>query len=50
MIEAGLDPKTVSARMGHSSIKVTYDVYGKLFADRESDAAWAAAIESRLIG
>ena len=29
-IAAGFDPKTVMAYMGHSSIKVTYDLYGHL--------------------
>ena len=28
-------PKVVAARMGHSSIKVTYDTYGHLFSDEE---------------
>jgi integrase len=36
--------------MGHSSIKVTYDVYGHLFADAQADQKAAEDIESRLRG
>lgn len=37
LIAEGAEPKKVQRRMGHSSIKTTYDVYGHLFpeADRE---------------
>lgn len=34
MIRAGADPKLVQAQLGHSSISITYDVYGHLFPDR----------------
>jgi integrase len=34
--------------MGHSSIKVTFDIYGHLFADAEADQALVAAAERRL--
>jgi integrase len=36
--------------MGHSSIRVTYDIYGHLFADRDADQALAADAERRLLG
>ena len=29
-VEAGTHPKLVQARVGHSNIKLTMDVYGKL--------------------
>jgi len=34
MINHGADPKLIQAQLGHSSITVTYDVYGHLFPDR----------------
>lgn len=43
VIETGADPKMVMARMGHSSIKVTYDIYGHVFAERQNDSALADA-------
>ena len=36
--------------MGHSSIKVTFDVYGHLFADPEADQRAAEAVQNRLLG
>lgn len=33
LIEAGADPKDVQAELGHSSIQMTFDVYGHLFPD-----------------
>jgi integrase len=39
-------PKRVQTLMGHSSIKMTYDVYGHLFEDPDSDdVAFAAAAD-----
>ncbi len=38
LINAGAEPKTISERLGHSSIRVTYDVYGHLFAGRQTEA------------
>jgi integrase len=35
--------------MGHSSIQVTFDVYGHLFPDQEDDAKAMVEIESRLL-
>lgn len=37
-IKAGLNPKEVQVLAGHSSIKVTFDVYGHLFPDDDADA------------
>ena len=36
-IAAGLDPKTVMTYMGHSSITVTYDLYGHLIPGSMDD-------------
>lgn len=36
--------------MGHSSIQVTFDVYGHLFPSVEDDAKAMAQIEARLVG
>ncbi|MBP1297400.1 tyrosine-type recombinase/integrase [Bradyrhizobium elkanii] len=49
-IESGHNPKQIQRLMGHSSIKVTYDVYGHLFADAEADQKAAEDIETRLRG
>ena len=49
-IEQGMNPKRVQTVMGHSSITVTYDVYGHLFADEEADQKAMQAIEARLLG
>jgi integrase len=48
-IEQGWAPKKVQAVMGHSSIQVTFDVYGKLFPDAESDQDAMAQLEARLL-
>jgi integrase len=45
-IESGANPKEIKRLMGHSSIKVTFDVYGHLFEahdDRRADRANAIA-------
>jgi integrase len=39
LIAAGVNPKVISTFMGHSSIKVTFDIYGKLMPGSESVAA-----------
>jgi integrase len=49
-IEQGMNPKRVQAVMGHSSIQVTYDLYGYLFADEDADRKAMEAIEARLLG
>lgn len=49
-IEGGYNPKQIQKLMGHSSIKVTFDVYGHLFADAEADQKAAEALQVRLLG
>jgi integrase len=49
-IEQGMNPKRIQSVMGHSSIQVTYDVYGHLFADDDADQRAMEAIEARLLG
>lgn len=49
-IEQGHNPKQIQTLMGHSSIKVTFDTYGHLFADAEADQRAAEGIELRLLG
>jgi integrase len=49
-IENGMNPKRIQKLMGHSSIKVTFDVYGHLFADAEGDQKAAEDIQVRLLG
>jgi len=49
-IERRVAPKRVQTWMGHSSIQVTFDTYGHLFAAMEDDAATMAAVEAELIG
>jgi integrase len=39
MIAAGVNAKALSVFMGHSSIKVTFDLYGHLMPGTESEAA-----------
>lgn len=48
-IEAGLTPKAVQVRAGHSSIRITFDRYGHLFPSSEAGAE-LAGIEARLDG
>jgi integrase len=48
-IEQGWSPKKVQTTMGHSSIQVTYDVYGHLWPSAEDDAKAMAQIEARLM-
>jgi integrase len=48
-IEGGANPKEIQELMGHSSIKITYDVYGHLFdAHAERRATRANAIAHML--
>jgi integrase len=49
-IEQGHNPKQIQTLMGHSSIKVTFDTYGHLFADSEADQRAAEGVELRLLG
>jgi integrase len=49
-IENGHNPKQIQRLMGHSSIKVTFDVYGHLFADADADQRAAESVQARLLG
>jgi integrase len=49
-IENGHNPKQIQTLMGHSSIKLTFDVYGYLFSDAEGDQKAAEDIQARLLG
>ena len=49
-IEDGRSPKQVQAWMGHSTIGMTFDVYGHLFPKAEDDAATMARVQARLVG
>jgi integrase len=49
-IEAGKNPKAIQTLMGHSTIQMTYDVYGHLFADADGDQKTAEDIQVRLLG
>ena len=44
-----MSPKRVQTILGHSSIKMTYDLYGYLFRSEDEDRAAMAQIEARLI-
>jgi integrase len=50
LIERGFSPKRVQVLLGHSSIQMTFDVYGHLFPSLEDDHAKFAAGELALIG
>lgn len=47
-IKSGADPKRLSVIMGHSSIKITFDLYGHLWDDLEGDRALAQGAEKAL--
>lgn len=49
-IERGFSPKRLQALLGHSSIQMTFDVYGHLFPSLEDDHAKFAAGEAALVG
>jgi integrase len=42
----GWTPKRVQVVMGHASIRMTYDLYGHLFEDREADREAMKKIEA----
>jgi integrase len=48
-IEQGWTPKKVQTILGHSSIQVTFDTYGKLWKDTDGDREAMALLESRLL-
>jgi integrase len=47
-ISAGQNPKYVQSQLGHSSIKVTLDVYGHLFNDAEFNRRQVRLLEASL--
>jgi integrase len=49
-IEQGFSPKRVQALLGHSSIQMTFDVYGHLFPSLEDDHVKFAAGELAIVG
>ena len=49
-IDQGFSPKRVQAWAGHSSITITFNIYGHLFADPEGDQAAMARLQAALIG
>jgi integrase len=49
-IERGFSPKRLQTLLGHSSIQMTFDVYGHLFPSLEDDHAKFAAGELALVG
>lgn len=50
-IHAGANPKEIMRLMGHSSIRVTFDVYGSLFTDHDQQRAERATqVTDTLIG
>lgn len=49
LIDQGWLPKRIQGFMGHASIKLTFDTYGHLFKDAESDAKAIAMLEARLL-
>jgi integrase len=48
IIEQGFSPKRLQALLGHSSIQMTFDIYGHLFPSPEDDHAKFAAGELRV--
>lgn len=50
LIEQGASPKRIQEFMGHSSINVTFDVYGKLWKNPEADQALVTAAEREIFG
>jgi integrase len=49
LIDQGWQAKRLQQFMGHSSIKLTYDVYGHLFKDAEGDQAAMVKLEGALL-
>jgi integrase len=49
-IESGMNAKRIQTLMGHSSIQLTFDRYGHLFANAEGDQKAAEDIQVRLLG
>ena len=49
-IEQGWTPKRVQTVIGHASIQMTYDLYGKLFKDGDDDRRAMEQVQARLLG
>jgi integrase len=49
-IQSGQNPKYLSEQLGHSSIKITYDVYGHLFNDAEFSRSQVEKLENSFYG
>jgi integrase len=49
-IEQGFSPKRVQVLLGHSSIQMTFDIYGHLFPNLADDHARFAAGELTVVG
>jgi integrase len=49
-IEQGFSPKRVQALMGHSTIQMTFDIYGHLFPAPEDDKVAMRQLQARLLG
>ncbi|HEV2547010.1 MAG TPA: tyrosine-type recombinase/integrase [Stellaceae bacterium] len=50
LIAQGWQPKRIQVFMGHSTIKLTFDVYGHLFPDAKGDQKAMAKLEGSLLG
>ena len=48
LLEAGINPKVVSERLGHASIATTVDIYSRVLPDMQEKAA--LAIDEALSG
>jgi integrase len=48
-IEQGFSPKRVQSLMGHSSIQMTFDVYGHLFPSADDDQVAFGQLQARLL-
>ena len=49
-IENGMNAKRIQKLMGHSTIQMTFDVYGHLFTDGDADQRAAEDVQFRLLG
>ena len=48
-IEQGFSPKRVQALLGHSTIQMTFDVYGHLFPSADGDQVAMSHLQARLL-
>jgi integrase len=48
-IEQGFGPKRVQSLMGHSTIQMTFDVYGHLWPAAADDQAAMTQLQARLL-